>query len=86
MAERIFAKGLYFNDKHQNAPDFVLGSLSFKLDTLKDFIAQAEQYVNDKGYVKYQIVKNRDGKNSVFVDTYWLKSKNEEIDPESIPF
>ena len=91
--ERIFAKWLYFNEKHEKAPDFVVGGLALKLDSLKELAEQAKEYVNDKGYVRYQITQNRDGKYSISVDTYWLNkdskpkhTKDEEITIDSIPF
>lgn len=92
MAERIFAKWIYFNEKHEKAPDFVVGWLALKLDSIKELAEQAKEYVNDKGYVRYQITQNRDGKYSVTVDTYWLNKTEskptvkEELTIDDIPF
>lgn len=88
--DRIFAKWLYFNEKHEKAPSFVMGGLALKLDSIKEFAEQAKEYANDKGYVRYQITQNKDWKYSITLDTYGLKEKrkvdDEEITIDNIPF
>lgn len=51
--------------KREGSPDFVLGSFGLKLDDLK-------QYVNDKGYVNFDIIKGKYG-NYIKVNEYKLK-------------
>lgn len=60
--------------KRDGSPDFVLGSFGFKYDDLKE-------YVNDKGYVNFDILKGQYG-DYIKVSEYGLK-KNV---PEDIPF
>ena len=81
MAEpRIFAKGIFFNDKHEKAPDFVLGSISISAQTIAELAAQVEEYKNDKWYARFQITRSRDGKPCISVDTYVPKLKVEDSD------
>jgi len=87
--EKIYVKGLFFNKKHEKAPDFVLGTLSIKIDKLEEFVKQAKEHQNN-GYARYQIL---DGKENpyVVVDTYKPEQKNQEpknqeISLEDIPF
>lgn len=60
--------------KRDGAPDYVFGSFGFKYDDLKE-------YVNDKGYVNFDILKGQYG-DYIKVSEYGLK-KNA---PEDIPF
>lgn len=77
--QRIFGKGIFFNDKHPSAPDFVIGSISISAATIAELAAQVEEYKNDKGYARFQITRSRDGKPCVSVDTFGLKPKEDVI-------
>lgn len=57
--------------KREGSPDFVLGSFGLKLDDLK-------QYVNDKGYVNFDILKGQYG-NYIKVNEYKPKPDTGEI-------
>lgn len=61
MADKQFADGIYFNEPHPNAPDFVLGSISIDMGKFLIFLQkQPEEKVrldilrsqkNDKPYI-----------------------------------
>lgn len=53
--------------KRENAPDFVFGSFGYKLDDLKE-------YVNDKGYINFDILAGKEGGYYVKVSDYGIKS------------
>jgi len=38
--ETVFVDGMIFKSKHQNAPDFVLGSIAIKVEDLTAFLAK----------------------------------------------
>lgn len=83
--DKIYANGIYFNEKRENAPDFVLGSIS--IDIEKFDINSLKEYANWK-YVKLNVLMWKD-KPYVTVDTY--KSSGDRktpvtIDDESMPF
>lgn len=54
--ETIFTKGMFFNSKHANAPEFVLGSISFKVD---EFIEFLQKYKKEDGYVNVDFLRAR---------------------------
>lgn len=81
--EKIYAKGLYWNEKRDNAPDFVLGSISIKLDDLKELERQILEHWNN-GYCRFQVLQGKE-KPYVVVDTYKPKEKK-EITLEDVSF
>lgn len=56
MAEKVFAKGLFAKCKHENAPAFVKGSLSIKVE---DFVQFLNDNVNESGYVTLDLLENK---------------------------
>lgn len=63
-----FVAGMYFNQPHEKAPDFVLGSISIRPI---DFIAWLSlQKQNEKGYIKISIKKSKAGKIYSELDEY----------------
>lgn len=75
MANTVnFPKGMYFNKPRKGAPDFVVGSISFKLEI---FIPWLENMA-DQNWVDFQLtesVPNDRGQTrySAQIDTYWKK-------------
>lgn len=66
-----------FNIKRRdNAPEWVIGSFGFKYDDLKP-------YVNDKGYVNFDILENKKGEQYIKVSEYGIAIKK---DDEDTPF
>ena len=94
MADKDFPKGVYFNKKHDNAPDFVLGTIAIKVDSID--LEQLAKYKNNKGYTKIDIKESKDGKVYGEFNTYGLevekpkqenkKQDNDEISIEELPF
>ena len=81
--DKIYANGIYFNEKRENAPDFVLGSIS--IDIEKFDINSLIEYANWK-YVKLNVLMGKD-KPYVTVDTYKSNgSKNTPVSIEDTPF
>ena len=69
--ETVFADGMMFNRKHENAPDFVLGSVSFKVD---DFIAFLQKHKKADGWVNVDMLKPKDAdKKPYFKLNTWEK-------------
>ena len=69
--ETVFADGMLFNRKHENAPDFVLGSVSFKAD---DFIAFLQKHKKADGWVNVDMLKPKDAdKKPYFKLNTWEK-------------
>jgi hypothetical protein len=65
-------KGLYFKEKTQNAPDFVIGNLSAKRDDLIAFLRECEGE-----WVNMQILTSKAGKPYIALDN-WKPKKYEK--------
>ncbi len=70
--EKVFAKGIYFNEKRENAPEWVLGGIDVKP---ADFIQWInKQATNSAGYVKLDIKRAKSGKPYLELNTYVSKN------------
>lgn len=58
MAEQNFITGL-FTSRRENAPDFLLASLSFKTEPFIDWL---KNNTNAKGYCNIDLLKSKEGK------------------------
>lgn len=68
---KIYPKGIYFDKPHAKAPKFVKGKLSMKAQEFVAFLKENKQYINDKGYIKFDLLQSeKDGKLYFTVDTY----------------
>ena len=80
MEPKTYAKGL-FAKRNDKAPDFVVCSLSVKVEEFNQFL---EENVNDRGYVNLQVLKNKDkGTMYAVVDTFEPKPKESEPTKET---
>ncbi len=68
--ERTFADGFIFK-RNEKAPDFVIGSISVKVDEAITFLKNNEK----KGWVNLQIKKGRSGNPYIELDTFEPKAK-----------
>lgn len=71
--EKIFADGFSFK-RNENAPDFVVGRLSLKVDEAIAFIKEHEK----KGWVNLNIKTARSGNHYVELDTYEPKQDGKQ--------
>ena len=83
--EQKFIKGLFNNPKREGSPDFVMGSVSLKVE---DFIGWLKENVNDKGYINLDILQGDKG--CYLKHNNWQpnreKKEQKEIEISSIPF
>ena len=70
--EKVFCDGFNF-ERRENAPDFVVGRLSVKVEKAKEFL---EAHKNDRGYVNMNILMSRSGGYYVEKDN-WQPKKQE---------
>ena len=75
--ETIFADGIFFNKPHENAPDFVKGSVSFKVEEVIPFL---QKYKKEDGYVNIDLLKSREGKLYFKLNTFKPKASQEETE------
>ena len=68
--ETIFADGLKFFERHHEAPDFVMGTISIMPKQFVDWLRAHYKYADEKGYIKLQVLMGRKGYPYVKLDTY----------------
>jgi hypothetical protein len=76
--DKIFANGFLFKDKNENAPEWVIGKMSIKVD-------EATEWLNDhadKGWVNIEIKRSQSGKPYMELDT-WKPTPQDE--PKAAP-
>lgn len=91
--EKVFPKGMIYKAPREKAPDYVKGSLSFKVDEFKIFLDENSK----NGWVNVNLKEAKSGKYYAELDT-WVPSNNkkdasekevsesEEIGADDIPF
>ena len=79
MADIKFAAGVFFNEPRENAPDYVLGSISIRPREFVDWLR--EQDPDDKGYIRLAVKRSKAGKAYVALDT-WKPAEREVERPE----
>ncbi len=70
--EIVFADGFKFRKKHPNQKDFVLGSLSIKVDDAIEFLRTNQK----NGWVNVGIKESQAGNPYMFVDNFEPKPRN----------
>ena len=70
--EKVLADGFIFK-RNEKAPEFVVGSMSIKVDEAMAFLAQNES----KGWVNLNVKKSKGGKFYMELDTW--KPKTEKV-------
>ena len=73
-----FIQGLYINEPHEKAPDFVRCTMSIQRDRFRAWLD--EQEASDKGYIRIQVNESKDGKLYAKLDTYKGKGKEDKGD------
>lgn len=73
--EKIFADGFIFK-RNENAPDFVVGRLSMKVDDAIAFMKQHEK----SGWVNLNIKTARSGNYYMDLDTFEAKQQGSAVD------
>lgn len=71
--DKVLPEGIRMFAPHQNAPDFVKGSVVITLNDLVEFGKKNPNYLTEyqgKKQLKLQLLESRDGKPYLAVDTY----------------
>ncbi len=68
MAEKTFPQGIFYKKPREGAPEFVRGSLSFKVDEAIEFLKKHE----NNGYVNIDMLLSKD-KNIYLALNEWKK-------------
>ena len=65
QSEKVFADGFIFK-RRDNAPDFVMGSISVKVEEAIEFLQEHQ----NNGWVNLNVNRSRSGKHYVELDTW----------------
>ena len=80
MSDIVFAKGINYFPPREQAPDFVLGTISIKPTELVPWLRDNKDKIKENGYIQLQALMSKNGKPYVKLDTY--EKKEEEGDPD----
>jgi len=86
MSDKMI-QGLYVNEPHENAPDFIKCCLSVQVERFAAWLAKQEP--SDKGYIKIDIKQSREGKLYAALNDYTPNKQREEqpiTSEDDIPF
>lgn len=78
--DKIFANGFLFKDKNEQAPEWVIGKMSIKVDEATEWLNEHA----DGGWVNVEIKRAQSGKPYIELDT-WKPTKQAAPAPEPEP-
>lgn len=74
--DKVFADGFLFK-RRENAPDFVIGNISVKVDEAIAFLKSNSK----NGWVNLNVLNSQAGKPYIELDTFVTKKKEVESEP-----
>lgn len=74
MADKKFAKGFYGKQPRQNAPSFVKGTIDIEVE---EAIQWLKANVNEKGYVKLDILQGKEDMLNIYLNEYKPKQTSD---------
>jgi len=78
MSETELARGFYFDEPKENAPNWVVGKVSINKEQFLGWLEK--QTANDKGYVRLDVKRSKEGKIYASLDT-WKPSGERRQEP-----
>ena len=78
MSETELARGFYFDEPKENAPNWVVGKVSINKEQFLGWLEK--QKANDKGYVRLDVKRSKEGKIYASLDT-WKPSGERRQEP-----
>ena len=79
MNDKVFAEGIYFNERNSKTPAWLLGSLSIKKELFIKFLEE-QNAVN--GYVNLDIKRSAKGK--VYIDLNTFQPKKQSVSADEL--
>ena len=69
--ETVIPKGIFVNDPHEKAPEWVLGSLAIDVNTFSNWLMdQTETEKEPEKYVRFDILRSKEGKPYLRLNTF----------------
>lgn len=84
--QKQYPKGIWFNQPRENAPEFVLGSISISKQSFIEWLKGKD--ADDKRYVKLDVLQGKEGKPYCAVNNFKSTQKEELpiINPDDVLF
>jgi hypothetical protein len=78
MNEKVWAEGVYWNEPHPNAPQWIVGRIGIQRDRLIEWLEK--QPVSEKGYLSLDVMEKRGtpGEYNVSLNTFQPKQRAPE--------
>jgi hypothetical protein len=82
MSERVWASGIFWNEPHENAPQWIVGRIGIQRDRLIEWLEK--QPVSEKGYLSLDVMEKRGtpGEYNVSLNTFQPKQRAPERAPQ----
>ena len=77
---KIFPDGLIFKKPNENAPDFVKGTISIKVEEFKKFL---DEHINN-GWINLDLKENKEGKYYSELNTWKKEDTKENVNLDNI--
>lgn len=83
QTDSIMVNGFYPKPKHENAPDFVIGKLSIRVDQFREFLGD---YLKDNPgeWINIDMKVSKNGKGYAVIDN-WEPSPQGGVAPQPAP-
>lgn len=78
------ADGFFFTEPRNGAPDYVLGTISLQMDNFTRWVETQE--LNEKGYIKIDILRSKGGKTYGKVNTWKPDKQQKDTSEETDEF
>jgi hypothetical protein len=75
--EKKFPEGIFYNDAHANAPEWVRGSLSIRKQDFSQWLSN--QQADEQGYIKLDIMMGKSGKPYLAVNEWRPKQEQRKM-------
>ncbi len=77
--EKKLVNGMYYNPPSANSPDFVKGKISLNKGMFQNFLEELR--ADEKGYVRFDMLKSKAGKIYFVVDD-WTPDQQKKTKPK----
>lgn len=81
--DTVFADGVYFNKKHENAPDFVKGGVGIEVDK---FVAFLQKHRGEDGRVSLDLLQKKDKSGLYFKLNTYKPEKKQTVGDTSVQY
>lgn len=94
MTDKIFPEGISAFKPHEKSPDWVIANLSINPKAFGEWLRANKQHIDEKGYLKIDVLLAKSGKYYTAVNTYKPEPKqpappeqnSSDFQDDAVPF